>query len=77
MISIICSTYNRAERVIEAIKSVQNQTFTDWEMIVVDDASTDNTQECILSHIEKTEETRVTYIRREKNFGNDTKPKNE
>lgn len=48
-ISVIIPTYNRAECVGEAIESVLHQTYRDFELIVVDDGSTDNTQE-ILDH---------------------------
>lgn len=43
MISIILPTFNRADVIGRAIKSVQAQTFTDWELIIVDDGSTDDT----------------------------------
>jgi glycosyltransferase involved in cell wall biosynthesis len=36
-------TYNREDTIERAIKSVQAQTFRDWELIVIDDGSTDNT----------------------------------
>ena len=42
VISIITPCYNAAPYIATTIKSVQQQTFTDWEMIVVDDGSTDN-----------------------------------
>ena len=41
--SVIVPTYNRADTIRRAIESVQTQTFADWELIVVDDGSTDDT----------------------------------
>ncbi len=49
MVSVIIPTYNRAELVIRAIKSVSQQTYKDTEIIVVDDGSTDNTVDLISS----------------------------
>src|SRR5262245_18011014 len=43
VVSVILPTYNRRETIMAAIASVQRQTFHDWEMIVVDDGSTDDT----------------------------------
>lgn len=57
-VSIIMPTYNRADTIQRAIKSVQAQSFGDWELIVVDDGSTDDT----LSLIDKLE-PRMNLIR--------------
>ncbi len=43
LISVIIATYNRAPFVKEAVDSVMGQTFKEWELVVVDDGSTDNT----------------------------------
>src|ERR1700690_1959631 len=46
-VSVIMPTFNRADTIVRAIKSVQAQTCRDWELIIVDDGSTDNTAELI------------------------------
>lgn len=43
MISVLMPTYNRAEYLAEAVESVLGQTYTDWELIIQDDGSTDST----------------------------------
>jgi glycosyltransferase involved in cell wall biosynthesis len=43
LVSVVLPTYNRAETLERAIESVLNQTFTDFELIIIDDRSTDNT----------------------------------
>jgi glycosyltransferase involved in cell wall biosynthesis len=61
--SIIIPAYNREHLIEETINSVINQTFDNWECIVVDDGSTDNTKHVILSLSEK--DQRIKYIYQE------------
>ena len=45
MVSILLCTYNRAHLIRESIDSILNQTYKDWELLLVDDGSTDRTRE--------------------------------
>lgn len=48
-VSVIMPCYNAERFIIEAIKSVQAQSITDWELLITDDCSTDNTQNLVKS----------------------------
>jgi len=63
LVSVILPTYNRADTIGRAIDSVVNQTLSDWELIVVDDGSTDNSTELILERYSR--EPRLKLIRQE------------
>lgn len=56
--SIIIPTYNRAAFLPKAIESVLSQTYTDWELIIVDDGSTDNTKDVVAQY----SDSRIRYI---------------
>jgi len=64
-VSIIVPTYNRCSYLRETISSILNQDYTDFEIIVTDNASTDGTAECIRSF----EDARIVYFRQEANLG--------
>lgn len=68
-VSVIISTYNRARLLKRAIESVLNQTFQDFELIVVDDGSIDSTKKVVTGYKE------VKYVYQE-NSGGAAKPKN-
>jgi glycosyltransferase involved in cell wall biosynthesis len=57
--SIIIPTYNRAFIIAETIKSIEIQTFTDWEVLIIDDGSKDNTKQ-IIEEISK-RENKIKY----------------
>ena len=50
LISVVTPTYNRARTLPRAIDSVLSQTFVNWELIIVDNHSSDNTQEIVSSY---------------------------
>ncbi len=65
IVSVVIPTYNRATLIGRAIHSVLVQTIDDWELIVVDDASTDNTEEVVSSF----EDFRIRYYSHQLNRG--------
>jgi len=60
LISIIMPTYNRKNTLPRAIQSVLSQTYKNWELIIVDDGSIDNTSELIEEYSKKNK--KITYI---------------
>ena len=66
-ISVIMTSYNYSQYIREAIESVINQTYTNWELIIVDDFSTDNSRE-IITEYAKTDK-RIKPVFHNKNLG--------
>ncbi|MDN4495103.1 glycosyltransferase family 2 protein [Ureibacillus aquaedulcis] len=64
-VSVIIPTYNRANQVLEAIQSVLNQTYQDFEILVIDDNSSDNTSQII----NDLKDPRIYYYKLSKNQG--------
>lgn len=62
LISIIVPTHNRREIIGETIESVCAQTYQNWELIVVDDGSTDDTAALIQEYIQKNPNKRIKYL---------------
>jgi glycosyltransferase involved in cell wall biosynthesis len=72
--SIVIPTYNRAGFIVDTVNSVVSQDFADFEVIIVDDGSTDNTEEIISSNFSKN--AKIQYFKKEnsergasRNFG--------
>ena len=68
IISVIMGIYNCGDTLSEAIECIVNQTFTDWELIMCDDGSNDNTYEIAISYKEKHPE-KIIVLQNEKNRG--------
>lgn len=59
LVSIVMPTYNRAGLIAETIESIQQQTYRNWELIIVDDGSVDNTADII----ENIHDDRIRYYK--------------
>jgi len=66
LVSIIMPSYNTAEYIAEAIESVLAQTYPCWELIVVDDCSTDSTDEIVIPYLK---DSRIKYSKSRRNRG--------
>ena len=67
LVSIITPSYNSESFLSQTIESVLSQTYTDLEMIIVDDASSDNSNKIIEEYLKK--DSRIKLIKLEKNSG--------
>ncbi len=67
LVSIMMTTYNRAPLISEAIESVLMQTYQNWELIILDDASTDNTRDVVERWLDK--DSRIIYLPSSINLG--------
>ena len=67
IVSIVTAVYNCSTHIEESIKSVINQTYTNWELIIVDDHSDDATAEIISNYLKK--DNRIVIIKNKSNIG--------
>lgn len=63
LVSVIVPSYNYGRYIGETLESLIAQTYTNWECVVVDDGSTDNTKEVVSKYIER--DTRINYFYQE------------
>lgn len=66
-ISVLMGIYNCADTLAQAVASIQNQTYTDWELILCEDGSSDNTYE--VAQAQAAADSRIVLLRNEKNLG--------
>ena len=66
LVSIIMPSYNTEDYIGESIQSVINQTYSNWELIIVDDCSNDNTDNVVKPFLA---DSRIKYFKNEHNSG--------
>ena len=71
LVSVVIATYNRSKFICETVDSILNQSNQNLELIVVDDGSTDNTEELILKYSNKN----IRYVKTD-NWGGPARPRN-
>ena len=66
LVSIIMPSYNTSNYIEASIESVRHQTYENWELIIVDDCSTDDTDEVVRPFLS---DRRIRYLKNEQNSG--------
>ena len=74
LVTVVTPCYNGAKYLRETIESVLAQTFTDWEMIIVDDCSKDNSVDIIKQYADL--DSRIKYLSTPNNTGSPAIPRN-
>ena len=74
VVSIITPCYNASATIAETIESVQSQTYSSWELLIIDDSSTDHSDEIIMKYA--TQDCRIRYFRTEHPSGSPALPRN-
>lgn len=74
LVSVITPCYNAGKYISQTIESVISQTFKDWEMLIIDDCSTDDSEAIIKKYCLK--DSRIKYFRTDSNSGSPALPRN-
>ena len=69
LVSILCGCYNQSKFIVESLESIKNQTYKNYEVIIWDDASTDNSVGIIENWFAANPEIAVQFIKHETNIG--------
>lgn len=68
-ISIVVPVYNIEKYIVETVKSVQRQTFADWELLLVLDGCTDGTEDVICRYCDGVKDERIRILKQPRNMG--------
>lgn len=74
MVSIITPCYNSSAFIRQTIESVLNQSYSNWELIIIDDCSNDNSESIILKYVKL--DSRIKYLKTDKSSGSPVEPRN-
>ena len=74
LVTVITPIFNAQNFIGETIESVLGQTYQNWEMIIIDDCSTDNSRDIVKEY--ETKDSRIKLIELKKNFGGPARPRN-
>lgn len=69
LVSFVVTSYNYAKYIERTLDSIKGQTYNNFEIIIVDDASDDNSAEIIERYIEQNQQLRITFINHKENIG--------
>ena len=69
LVTIITPFYNNKDDILNSIKSIINQTYNHWELILIDDCSTDNSYDIVKEFINDNKQYNIKLIQNEKNYG--------
>ena len=69
LVSFVVTSYNYEKYLLKTLESIAAQTYKDYEIIIVDDASSDSSVEIAERFIRNNQDKRITLLRNEKNLG--------
>ena len=74
LVSVIMPAHNAAKTIVDSIESVISQTYKDWELLVIDDCSSDNTVSIVSAYVKK--DNRIKLLQTDKSLGKPFYPRN-
>ena len=69
LVSFIVTSYNYEKYILKTLESIKNQTYKNFEIIVVDDCSSDNSRQIIEQFISENQDLKITMLIQEENQG--------